>query len=118
MDQSGIAKGWLVRTALLSVLVLMASVITAGLVDKSCTEAFPFAHPDIGTPRAGYCAAISGYSPWVLWILAPTAAMVAGGVLLRSHPWASYALAFIILVVVVANSVISGNLEYDALHGV
>jgi hypothetical protein len=104
------------RIALLTAAVAIVSALSAASIQSSCTEAFPFSAPESGTDRAGYCSAIHGSSPWLILVLTPCAAMLLGGTIGRKHQRACLALATAIMLAVMANALVAGNLDY-ALPG-
>jgi hypothetical protein len=100
----------------LTAAVAIVSAIAASSIKSSCTEAFPFSAPDQETDRAGYCSAIHGSSPWLLLVLVPSAVMFLGVALGREHRRICLGLAAAIMLAVVANALVAGNLDY-ALPG-
>jgi hypothetical protein len=107
---------WLGRVALLTAAIAIVSAVSAASIHSSCTEAFPFSAPESGTDRAGYCSAIHGGSPWLALVLVPCAVMFLGGTLARKHRRTCLALATAIMLAVMANALVAGNLDY-ALPG-
>ena len=104
----------LVCLALLVAIVAAAASLEA---HHGCFEAFPFAKPAAGTPRANYCEVIYQGEPWLLLIVAPTVATLVGGLLLlRRSLWFTLCLGGIVVLAVIANAVIVNELRYYAFQ--
>lgn len=81
-------------------------------VHQACFEAFPFAKPDPGTPRAGYCETVENPNMWISLTLVPVLGMMVFGLFARRRPWWVILCAGTICLLVVVNAVVVHNLDY------
>lgn len=100
---------------ILLILVGAIAAVSALEVHKACFEAFPFAKPEDGTPRADYCSVLSKSRPWLSLTLLPLMLMAAAGlVVLRTTEkrWPLILLAVVVVLGVVGNAVIANQLRF------
>lgn len=92
--------------------IAVLSVVCAGVLHHQCFEAMPFSPPIAGTPRAGYCDAVQPWKPWVTFTVVPTLLFVVAGFGLRRRPIAVACIGIVIVLCLILNVVIVGQLEY------
>ena len=93
-------------------LVAVASAVCVGLLHEQCFNALPFEAPESGTPRAGYCDAISPLHPWLVLGLVPTLAVAFISIACRRRPWWVMAGGLLVIALQVVNLIVVNGLEY------